>query len=55
VKIGMPKVYVTTNGCDEGQLKSMHVQQFFIKNGFAVTRDPTQADQPEREAFADDD
>jgi tRNA A37 methylthiotransferase MiaB len=44
VKIGMPKVYVTTNGCDEGQLKSMHVQQFFIKNGFAVTRDPTQAD-----------
>jgi MiaB/RimO family radical SAM methylthiotransferase len=44
VKIIMPKVYVTTNGCDEGQLKSMHVQQFFIKNGFAVTTDPTQAD-----------
>lgn len=40
----MRKVYVTTNGCDEGQLKSMHVQQFFVKNGFEVTRDPTQAD-----------
>jgi MiaB/RimO family radical SAM methylthiotransferase len=40
----MSKVYVATNGCDEGQLKSMHVQEFFVKNGFAVTRDPTQAD-----------
>jgi len=40
----MPKVYVTTNGCDEGQLKSAHVQQFFARNGFAVTRDPARAD-----------
>jgi tRNA A37 methylthiotransferase MiaB len=40
----MSKIYVATNGCDEGQLKSAHVQQFFIKNGFEVTADPTQAD-----------
>lgn len=40
----LQKVYLTTNGCDEGQLKSMHVQQYFVKNGFAVTNDPTQAD-----------
>jgi ribosomal protein S12 methylthiotransferase len=40
----MPTVYVTTNGCDEGQQKSMHAQQFFMKNGFTVIRDPTQAD-----------
>jgi tRNA A37 methylthiotransferase MiaB len=40
----MQRVYVATNGCDEGQLKSMHVQQYFIKNGFTVTKDPAQAD-----------
>lgn len=40
----MQTVYVTTNGCDEGQLKSMHVQQYFVKNGFVVTKDPAQAD-----------
>jgi len=40
----MPTVYVTTNGCDEGQLKSMDVQRFFVRNGFEVTADPTQAD-----------
>jgi tRNA A37 methylthiotransferase MiaB len=42
--IYMPKVYVTHNGCEEGALKSMHVQQFFVKNGFTVTKDPNQAD-----------
>jgi tRNA A37 methylthiotransferase MiaB len=40
----MRNVYVTHNGCEEGALKSMHVQQFFSKNGFTVTRDPNQAD-----------
>jgi MiaB/RimO family radical SAM methylthiotransferase len=40
----VPKVYVTHNGCEEGALKSMHVQQFFVKNGFTATRDPEKAD-----------
>ncbi len=40
----MSKLYSITNGCDEGQLKSMHVQQFFLKNGITVTDDITQAD-----------
>ncbi len=40
----MAKLYSITNGCDEGQLKSMHVQQFFLKNGFTLTDDVAQAD-----------
>jgi tRNA A37 methylthiotransferase MiaB len=40
----MPTVYSITNGCDEGQLKSMHVQQFFLRNGFAASDSLTQAD-----------
>jgi tRNA A37 methylthiotransferase MiaB len=40
----MPTVYSITNGCDEGQLKSMRIQQFFTKNGFAVGDSLTQAD-----------
>ena len=39
-----PTLFSITNGCDEGQLKSMHVQQFFLKNGFSVTGDLTRAD-----------
>jgi len=40
----MSKVYVTTNGCEEGQLKSMHVQQFFTCNGFTLSKDHVEAD-----------
>ena len=40
----MSEAYVVTNGCEEGQLKSMHVQRFFQENGFKITNDPTKAD-----------
>jgi threonylcarbamoyladenosine tRNA methylthiotransferase MtaB len=40
----MKDVYITTNGCEEGQLKSMHVQHFFERNGLQITEDPAQAD-----------
>jgi len=40
----MLKVYVTTNGCEEGQLSSMYVEQFFRKNKLTITRIPSQAD-----------
>lgn len=40
----MSKVYVTTNGCDEGQLKSMRIQNFFTMNGFSVVKSPVDAD-----------
>jgi MiaB/RimO family radical SAM methylthiotransferase len=40
----MPKVYATTNGCDEGQLKSMHVRNYFVQNGYSVTSTFTDAD-----------
>jgi tRNA A37 methylthiotransferase MiaB len=40
----MPEAYIVTNGCEEGQLKSMHVQRFFQENGFKITNDPTKAD-----------
>jgi MiaB/RimO family radical SAM methylthiotransferase len=40
----MPKVYVATNGCDEGQLKSMHAKNFFIRNGFSEAKTSTDAD-----------
>lgn len=40
----MTSVYSITNGCDEGQLKSMHVQQFFLENGFTVSESIPQAD-----------
>lgn len=40
----MLNVYIGTNGCREGQLSSMYVEQFFRKNESVVTRDPTQAD-----------
>jgi tRNA A37 methylthiotransferase MiaB len=40
----MPKVYSITNGCEEGQLKSMHAKQFFLENGFTVAEDLAQAD-----------
>lgn len=38
------KVYITTNACVEGQLSSTYLEQFFMKNGVAVTRDLSQAD-----------
>jgi tRNA A37 methylthiotransferase MiaB len=40
------KIYITTNGCEVGQLYSMHVQQFFMKNipELIVTEDPREAD-----------
>jgi tRNA A37 methylthiotransferase MiaB len=41
---GMKQAYISTNGCEEGQLKSMQVQQFLVKNGFAKTDEPAQAD-----------
>ena len=40
----MLDVYIGTNGCEEGQLSSMYVEQFFRMNNSIVTRDPTQAD-----------
>jgi MiaB/RimO family radical SAM methylthiotransferase len=33
-----------TNGCDEGQLKSKHVQRFFSENGFTTVTNLSQAD-----------
>jgi len=44
VNATMLTVYVSTNGCVEGQLSSTYVEQFFRKNKLAVTRDPEQAD-----------
>jgi tRNA A37 methylthiotransferase MiaB len=38
------KIYVTTNGCDEGQLKSMHIQEYFVRNGYLIAQSPTDAD-----------
>lgn len=38
------KVYISTNGCVEGQLSSTFIEQFFIKNKSTVINDPTQAD-----------
>jgi threonylcarbamoyladenosine tRNA methylthiotransferase CDKAL1 len=38
------KVYVSTNGCEEAQLSSMHVDKFFRMNKLTITNDPTQAD-----------
>jgi len=40
------KIHVSTNGCEVGQLYSMHVQQFFLKNNpsLLVTEDPGEAD-----------
>jgi len=40
----MLKVYLSTNGCEEAQLSSMEVEQFFDKNEATIVRDPTQAD-----------
>ncbi len=40
----MLKVYTSTNGCEEGQLKSMCAQQFFLANGFLLTKDLASAD-----------
>jgi tRNA A37 methylthiotransferase MiaB len=40
----MAKVFSITNGCEEGQLKSMHVQEFFMQNGFSITSELTDAD-----------
>jgi MiaB/RimO family radical SAM methylthiotransferase len=40
------KIHVSTNGCEVGQLYSMHVQQFFLRNdpSSVVTEDPAEAD-----------
>jgi len=38
------KVCVATNGCEEAQLSSRQVEQFFRKNDLTITDDPTQAD-----------
>jgi tRNA A37 methylthiotransferase MiaB len=40
------KIYITTNGCEVGQLYSMHIQQFFLRNNLnsTVTKDPKEAD-----------
>jgi len=40
----MSKVYASTNGCEEGQLSSMYVEQFFRENNLIITKDPAQAD-----------
>ncbi|MEM2143828.1 MAG: radical SAM protein [Candidatus Jordarchaeaceae archaeon] len=40
----MLKVYVTTNGCVEGQLSSTYVEEFFRKNKLTITKDLSQAD-----------
>lgn len=40
----MLKVYLSTNGCLEGQLSSTMVERFFRKNRSTITNDPTQAD-----------
>jgi len=38
------RVYVSTNGCIEGQLSSTYVLQFFKKNKLTIVTDLTQAD-----------
>jgi len=38
------QVYVTTNGCIEGELSSTYLEQFFKKNGVTVTKDLSKAD-----------
>jgi len=37
-------VYVSTNGCEEAQLSSAYLVQFFRKNGLNITKEATQAD-----------
>lgn len=37
------KVFVSTNGCVEGQLSSTYVEQFFKKNNVAITNDLAEA------------
>jgi len=38
------KVYVTTNGCEEGQINSAYVEEFFKVNDSRIVRDSAQAD-----------
>lgn len=38
------KVYITTNGCVEGQLSSTFAEQFFAKNKSTVVTEPAEAD-----------
>ncbi|MEM3088773.1 MAG: radical SAM protein [Candidatus Bathyarchaeia archaeon] len=38
------KIYVSTNGCEEAQLSSMYVEQFFKENRQVIINDPAQAD-----------
>lgn len=38
------KVYVTTNGCEEAQISSAQVEEFFRANNSEIIRDSTQAD-----------
>jgi len=40
----MVQVYVSTNGCEEAQLSSMYVEQFFKENNQVLITDPAQAD-----------
>ncbi len=40
----MKKIYVATNGCEEGQLKSMNVLRFFKVNGFTVSENLAETD-----------
>lgn len=40
----MVQVYISTNGCEEAQLSSMYVEQFFKENKQTIINDPTQAD-----------
>jgi MiaB/RimO family radical SAM methylthiotransferase len=42
----LTKIYVTTDGCEVGQLYSNYVNQFFLKNNSEIinTPDPTEAD-----------
>jgi threonylcarbamoyladenosine tRNA methylthiotransferase CDKAL1 len=38
------KVYITTNGCVEGQLSSTFAEQFFLKNKSIIVNEPAEAD-----------
>jgi len=38
------KIYVSTNGCEEGELSSLRVQNFFESNGYPITKNPEDAD-----------
>lgn len=41
---GLPKIYISSNGCVDGRLSSAYVERFFTMNNCTLTKDSAQAD-----------